>query len=488
MGKGKAFFLKHQGAIIVSIVFIVFYSLQVFYNHYCFRTFALDLGVFTNALYDYAHWQWNDATVFKYTPENLLSDHFDLYLMVFSPFSWLFGQYTLLIIQITSVVIGAIGVYAYLQLKFNKPTLSVLGMLNFYLFFGIWAALSFDYHSNVVAAMLAPWLFYFFEKKNFLKFGTLLFFLIIAKETISLWCFFICLGLIIEHRKDKRSLQFLTVFAFVSLAYFLLTIKVIMPALALSGQYDHFKYAVIGHDINSAFANILKHPLTAIGNLFVNHSGQAHLDWVKTEFYGMALLSGLSLLFFRPAFLVMLISPICIKMFNDDPTKWSIDCHYSVEFASIITIGAFTYIGQLNPSKLKTILPLVICAGSLFSTYKLTDHTIYYHDYNRMKIYHSHHYNRGYELKKVHAAFQLIPDTAIVCAQSPMLPHLAYRNHCYQIPFVKNAEYIVGSKSEPTCYPISEQEFLKLLNDSLASKRWQAMVNDTNITILKRMK
>ncbi len=484
----KEYFKKMKWPWYLSLLFLSFYSLEVFFNHYCFRTFALDLGVFTNALYDYAHLQWNDATVFKYTPENLLSDHFDLYLIVFSPLSYLFGQYTLLIVQITSVIIGAFGVYAYLQTKFNNQRLSLLGMLNFYLFFGIWAALSFDYHSNVVAAMLAPWLFYFNEKKSFLKFGLLLVFMIIAKETISLWCFFICLGLLIEHRKDRRNMAILSGFSITSLAYFLLTIKLIMPALALSGQYDHFKYAVIGHNINSAFVNIVSHPLDAFRNLFINHSGQPGLDWVKTEFYGMALVSGLYLLFFRPAFLVMLISPICIKMFNDDPTKWSIDCHYSVEFASIITIGAFTFIGSLKQSRLKLMLPLFVCIGSLFATYKLTDHNIYYHDYNRMKIYHSHHYNRGYDLKEVHKAFALIPDTAIVCAQSPMLPHLAYRDNCYQIPFVKNAEYIVGSKSEPTCYPISEQEFRQLLRDSLATKRWNALVNDTNITILKRLK
>lgn len=479
---------KRKWPWLLSLLFIVLYSLEVFYNHYCFRTFALDLGVFTNAIYDYSHLQWNDATVFKYTPENLLSDHFDLYLIVFSPLSYLFGQYTLLIVQIASVVIGAFGVYAYLNTKFNQQHLSLLGMLNFYLFFGIWAALSFDYHSNVVAAMIAPWLFYFVEKKSFLKFGILLLFMIIAKETISLWCFFICLGLLIEYRKDKGVLAILSVYALVSLTYFLVTIKVIMPALALSGQYDHFKYAIIGHDINSAFKFMLSHPIETIKNLFVNHSGQGHLDWVKTEFYGMALISGLYLLFFRPAFLVMLISPLCIKMFNDDPTKWSIDCHYSVEFASIITIGAFTYIGYLGQQKLKLILMYVLVIGSLIATFKLTDHNIYYHDYNRMKIYHSHHYNRGYDLKKVHESFNLIPDTAIVCAQSPILPHLAYRNNCYQIPFVKDAEYIIGSKSEPTCYPISEKEFLKLLNDSLATKRWQAVVNDTNITILKRLK
>ncbi len=488
MAKWRQYRQDNRWALILSFVFVSIYSLIVFVNHYCFRTFALDLGVFTNAIYDYSRFQWNDSTVFKYNPENLLSDHFDLYLIIFSPLSYLFGQYTLLIIQIASVVVGAFGVYHYLQFKFNNKRLSILGMLNFYLFFGVFSALSFDYHSNVIAAMIAPWLFYFIARKQYLKYAMLMVLMMIAKETISLWCFFISLGLMIEYRHDKAGLKYLSVLAIVSLSYFLLTIKVIMPSLASTGIYDHFRYSVLGSDLNTSFKHIITHPFNTIQNLFINHTDQSGLDWVKTEFYVMALVSGLYCLFFRPAFLVMLISPIFIKMFNDDPTKWSIDCHYSVEFASIITIGAFTFIGSLKKEKLKLFLPFIVCLGSLIATIKLMEKNVYYHDYIRLRIYDSYHYKRDYNLKEVHASFKLIPSDAIVCAQSPILSHLAYREKCYQIPYVKDAEYIIGSKSEPNCYPISQEDFLKLLRDSLATLRWQPIVNDTNITVLKRVK
>ncbi|MCC6817525.1 MAG: hypothetical protein IT245_01360, partial [Bacteroidia bacterium] len=61
-------------------VFTIFYALIAYVNHYYFKTFALDLGVYANALYDYAHFQMNDKGVYKVVAENLLSDHFDLYL------------------------------------------------------------------------------------------------------------------------------------------------------------------------------------------------------------------------------------------------------------------------------------------------------------------------------------------------------------------------------------------------------------------------
>ena len=70
---------------LVVVVFGILYCMISLVNHYNFRTYALDLGAYTNALYDYVHFRWNDSTVFKEVGENLLSDHFDLYLIIWSP-------------------------------------------------------------------------------------------------------------------------------------------------------------------------------------------------------------------------------------------------------------------------------------------------------------------------------------------------------------------------------------------------------------------
>ena len=77
---------EHWQLIILVILFASLYSFISLVNHYNFRTYALDLGLYTNALYDYLHLQWNDSSVFKEINENLLADHFDLYLIIFSPF------------------------------------------------------------------------------------------------------------------------------------------------------------------------------------------------------------------------------------------------------------------------------------------------------------------------------------------------------------------------------------------------------------------
>ncbi|MBE9492615.1 MAG: DUF2079 domain-containing protein, partial [Bacteroidetes bacterium] len=152
--------------IIIIAFFAIIYSLISLINHYNFRTYALDLGLYTNALYDYIHFKWNDSCVFKVISENLLADHFDLYLIIFSPLSLIFGSYTLLIVQITAILIGGIGVYKYFSIIQSNNNLSLFATIYFYLFFGIFSAVSYDYHSNVIAAMIVPWFFYYFRLKN----------------------------------------------------------------------------------------------------------------------------------------------------------------------------------------------------------------------------------------------------------------------------------------------------------------------------------
>ena len=113
-------FQEHRNIIVVSLLFIILYSIISIVNHYNFRTYALDLGLYTNAAYKYAHFQSADSTIIKEYFEPILGGHFDLYLIIFSPLTYVFGTYTLLIVQIIALICGGIGVYYYFQLFQDK--------------------------------------------------------------------------------------------------------------------------------------------------------------------------------------------------------------------------------------------------------------------------------------------------------------------------------------------------------------------------------
>ena len=105
---------KRPKTITLAAVFTVagvLYCLISLVNHYLFKTYSLDLGFYTHIMYDYAHVRIDDYFIFSRAPRSVLSDHFDLYLMLLSPLIYVFGSYTLLIVQIAGVLLGGWGVY-----------------------------------------------------------------------------------------------------------------------------------------------------------------------------------------------------------------------------------------------------------------------------------------------------------------------------------------------------------------------------------------
>ena len=125
------------------VLFAVIYCLISLVNHYQFRTFALDLGLDNNALYSLAHFRMSyfmlDLTV---SHMNFFGDHFSPIMFLYVPFYYLFGSYTLLFIQIVSVLFGGYGIYKYCKYKFPEGYVPLLITFQFFSVWGIFSALS----------------------------------------------------------------------------------------------------------------------------------------------------------------------------------------------------------------------------------------------------------------------------------------------------------------------------------------------------------
>lgn len=464
---------------------MILYSLISLVNHYNFRTYALDLGAYTNALFDYIHFQWNDSSVFKEVEDNLLADHFDLYLIIFSPLSLIFGTYTLLIVQIVAVILGGVGVYTFFNIQKGKNQIALYASIYFYAFFGVFSSIAFDYHSNVVAAALIPWLFYFVAKRQILKSSILIIIVIVAKENISLWLTFILLGLTIEHRKDIFMRKYLASVALFSLISFVVITSVIMPAISNNEIYPHFHYSFLGNNFSQAIFNLITHPIESIKVLFTNHNNSLHGDYVKAETHIILFTSGLILLLKKPHYILMLVPIYFQKFFHDNPSMWSIGGQYNIEYAPIMAIGIFEVITDFKNMKFRVIMSSIVLFFVTASTIRTMDNTIFFTDKSRIRFYQKSHYQRDYDIKKVHQLLSKIPKNANVSAQSPFVPHLSLRENIYQFPIIKNADYIVYSKKED-CYPLLKEDFELKIFELEHSKDWEILFNN-DVTILKKI-
>ena len=482
-------FNKNRSVYFILLFFGIIFSSVSLVNHYNFRTYAYDLGIYNNAIYDYAHFRWNDCMLMQPQFKNILSDHFNLLIIFISPLYWIFGSYTLLVVQIAAILFGGYGIFLFFRSRTDKEYIPLLAMIHFFSIWGIYSALSFDYHDNVVGTMFVPWFFYYFDKQDWKK--ALLFFslLLISKENMALWAIFIGIGLVLLNLKDRQKQKYAALFSVLAAVYFIVIVKAVIPSFANdSREYLHFKYAALGNNFSEAFVTIIKHPGYVFNLLFENHLKDPDANGIKSELHYMILISGGYTLLYRPQYLIMLIPIYAQKLFNDDYVKWGLNVQYSIEFVPVLTIALFSWLLTIERKKYALYVSVIATALTFYSTISALDHRVskwYSPEANR--FYSGSHYKRDFDVKKMHAALKLIPDNAVVSAQSPLVSHLAFRDFIYQYPDVFNSEYILLSEKEST-YPLSQEEYNKKKNEYLNSTEWEIIYNENPLLIFKRKK
>lgn len=429
----------------------VAYALLSIVNHLMFRTYGLDLGLYTNALYDYSHFRSNDCLFFQETPRNLLSDHFDLYLLLLSPLVWVTGEYTLLVVQIAAVLFGAAGVYRLVEAETNQSWTAVAAMVSLLFFFGLWHAVAFDYHSNVVAAMWVPWLFYWLRRERYGLYALAVVMVCIAKENMPLWLVFILVALMWDCRRNRRALLWLAGGIAFCVAYLALVTMVIMPSLNPEKVHFMGKFKYMGDSFGAVAVWILTHPFETLRNLFSNFLNLPQGDGLKPEFFICFLLSGGLLCFLKPNWLIMLLPLVAQKMLADDIALWSIANQYNVEFAPVVVCGVFTAASRFKRSRARTAVAIampLLCLG--VTVYTCSNPVVWVQRDNVRLFYREHYRQRDFDPPYARQLLNRIPDDASVCASQCFTPHLALRDSIYLYP--------VGLRHNPRYLLLTQQD------------------------------
>ncbi len=421
---------------------------------------------------------------------NFLADHFSLYTVILSPLYYLFGTATLLYVQILSVLIGGFGVYKIVKSKSSIPYLGEIAMIHYLSFFGIFSALSFDYHDNVVSAMLVPWFFYYFEKKNIKLTVLFAFLIVIGKENMPIWLAFISAGLFLLHFKDKKLRRLSFFIGVGSLVYTVLIIKVVMPAMdpvMAENGYNAFKYSVLGANSAEIVGNLIHHPMKLIKFLYYSHIvGQPELRDIKNEMYVCLICSGAWMLFARPQFLIMLIPVIAQKVYNDDFQKWGINAHYSIELVPIVVIGFYHVLSKFKHTKVIYVLAgltVVLTAYITLSTIERRD-SLYYIKEN-VNFYSKEHYVCKFNKKEIKKVIAMIPDDASLSCINFIAPHVSFRKNIYQYPDVHDAEYILLANSE-TSYPLRGAGLQQKINELQNALDWTTISAQNGVYLFKK--
>ena len=407
----------------------VLYCLISLINHYLFKTYALDLGLYTHALHEYAHFRMAGCDMFKSVPQNLLSDHFDLYLPLLSPLVFVFGTYTLLVVQIVATLLGGWGVYKLIALYTDDDWMPLMAMTAFFFSFGVIHAIAFDYHSNVLTTMMLPWLLYYLKQKRYALASLFVVLFVIGKENMSLWLFFIAIALMWDYRKDRKALWHLAAYAIFAIAYFFIINMIVMPRLGGSGG-GFARYAYLGDNYLDIAKNLLMHPGKTIRLLFINDGGFSRFDGLKMEFYLCALASGLLLTFLKPNYLLMLVPLVAQKMLSVDGDFWGISLHYSVEFIPVMLIASFLVLIRLKNKRWRALLGLALIVSIVLTTFYSVGVPKSLIFVDQLCVYQGRHYEqKEFDVDYARELIKMIPEEATVSASTNFVPHLALRDH-----------------------------------------------------------
>ena len=442
---------KRQKNITLASVFTVagvLYCLISLVNHFLFKTYALDLGLYTHAMYDYSHFRVDDCSMFKAAPQSILSDHFDLYLVILSPLIYVFGSYTLLLVQIVAVLLGGWGIYKLIGLYIDDNRIPIVASTTFFFSFGIIQALAFDYHSNVLTAMMLSWLLYFLKRRKFGLSTLFVVLFIIGKENMSLWLLFIAIGLMWDYRKDKQAIWHLVAYAVFSVAYFLIINMIVMPKLGGNGG-GFVRYAHLGDNYVDIATRLVKHPFETLQMLFTNTNGIANCDGIKEEFYVCALASGMLLTLLKPNYLIMLVPLLAQKMFAVDPNFWGVSFQYSVEFVPVLVVSSFLVLVKLKNGKWRMALGLVLLLSTVLTTFYTIGVPKSAILVDQLCVYQGRHYEQEeFDVRYARELIKMIPDDASVSATSNFVPHLALRENIQNFAHATkiDADYVLITK------------------------------------------
>ncbi|MFO7868450.1 MAG: DUF2079 domain-containing protein [Bacteroidales bacterium] len=483
------FLHKHIRLILLLSFFCALYCLISLVNHYNFRTYGFDLGIYNNVLFDYSQFELNDNPVMHREFDNILSDHLSLYHFVFAPFRYLFGSWTLLLFQIASILFGAIGIHKLILFLSESKKTALISTFHFLSMWGIFSALSFDYHDNVVATMFIPWLFLSVLQKNIRVTIIWSVIICISKENISLWLAFIFLGIGIWKYKDVRIRKISAWGTIGALLYFIIAIKVVMPAMVNEGtSYGHLKYSVLGNNMGEYIETLVLRPKYAFSLLFENHLDNTVYNGIKTEFFFVLLLSGGVALLYKPQFILMLIPIFIQKLYNDDYAKWGINNHYSVEFAPILTIVFAVWI--IDVVRTKKYRQVFIMTGAILcfivNLSVIDSRTSKWYNSKALRFWDSGHYSRSFNVAQVHDYLETIPSDAKVCAQNMLVPHLAFREDIYTFPYIRDAEYIALLPGAYAPYPLKKQSYNKKIEDLRNNAQYNTVIDTKDFILFEK--
>jgi len=436
--------------LLLIIAYTVFFSGYTIFMHYAFKTYAWDLGIFTQSMWSTI----NLGKPFYYTIEattnpsmNFMGAHFSPVLLLVVPVYALHqSPLTLLVLQSFVIGLAALPLYWIAERKLQSKLWGLTFAVAFLLHPALHGMNCFDFHVEAFIPLFFFLAFHYLDTKQWVKGFAFSILTLTTIEFAPILTAFLGLYFLVKtnHRRIKTSIRpYLRkilpsiLLIAISIVWFYLAFSVTysinpLKATGLPGKWDNW-----GRSLTEVIPNVLKDPLRALSTM---------ASPIEKPFYAFLMLAPLVFLpVLAPLELLLSLPWMFAALLSDYSPYYE---PYFQYFGFVVAqtfiaavFGARRLVGIISERKgyqgfEKKLMALVLVMSITFA---VAVSPVGLPALTRRSVQITQHTNT------LHNILSLIPPNASVATQNDILPHLAQREHIQVLdwPMEQEFDYIV---------------------------------------------
>ena len=333
------------GLAALCLAVFAMYTTYALARHATFRTTGFDLGIFDQAIRDYAHLR-APIVPLKGPGYNLLGDHFHPLIAVLAPLYWIWDDPRMLLIaQAALFALSIVPVARFTARRFGTGVAWWVGLI-YGISWPLQRAVAFDFHEIALAVPLIALLVDALDRRRLRTVAVCCLLLLGIREDMGALVLLVGVLVVLPRRGEQPRWRPGRVLAGVGLivaglAGYELVTGVFIPAVASEGAFVYWTFPALGPDLPSAVRFTLTHPWQVVV-LFVTPQMKANtlLAMVRPTAFGAL----------GSRYVLLAVPFVAERMLNSRSQLWETGFHYTSVIAPILVMAAVDTLGRLVPA------------------------------------------------------------------------------------------------------------------------------------------
>lgn len=338
-------------------------------RHWSFHSTALDLAVFDQAIWNTAAGRFMESTLSlgRCTPHSFFGDHFSPALLAILPaYALVPRPETLLIIQTVALAAGIWPLYLLARRCLSTGRERLVWIIAYVLSAPLAFISLYDFHEITLAVAPLGFAFYFLVARRTVPLVVCLLTAFLVKEEVALIGVGFGVALLLQRRVRLGA-----VVTLVSLAAFVATLKLIIPAFAGGAPYQYLgRYASLGRDEAEIMRTLVLDPLRVLSVL-----GQGDLG-SKVIFVASLFGPGLGLAMRSKWALAPVLPSLGYLLLSDFPGQHTHHNHYAAPLIPLVLGASILGMARLGARGRRLasigVLSSTVCFALVFGGMPLT--------------------------------------------------------------------------------------------------------------------